>query len=357
MRVDLFDFELPDERIALRPAVPRDASRLLVVDNAGALTQAHMTDLPRLLREGDVLVVNDTKVFPARLRGVREPRAGAESGANIEALLCRRLSENSYRALTRPAKRLRPGDHVRFGPSLNARVTKRDGGEADLVFDQSGPMLDAAVALAGEMPLPPYIAGKRKADARDTLDYQTVYAAEAGAVAAPTAGLHFTRQLLEQLKEAGVSRETITLHVGVGTFLPVTADTTEQHIMHGEWARLSAETAARLNDVRKVGGRIIAVGSTALRTLETASDEDGVLHAFEGETDLFISPGYRFKCIDAMVTNFHLPRSTLFMLVCALCGIETMTNAYKTAIAMEYRFYSYGDACLLFPSNEAKARS
>ena len=349
MRVDLFDFDLPDERIALRPATPRDSARLLVVDGEGALSHAGVSELSRFLRAGDVLVVNDTKVVPARLYGRRDARgATTGAGAGIEALLYRRVGDASFRAMVRPAKRLRQGDEVRFGEGLYARVSARDGGEATLEFNVAGAVLDAAIAVAGVMPLPPYIAAKRKTDARDRSDYQTVYASCEGAVAAPTAGLHFTEDLLRGLAAAGVSRETITLHVGPGTFLPVNVDDTDQHRMHGEWAQLSAAVADRLNAVRRSGGRIVAVGSTSLRTLESAADESGMFHAFAGETSLFITPGYRFKGVDLMLTNFHLPRSTLFMLVSAFSGTETMQRAYREAISMGYRFYSYGDACLLF---------
>jgi S-adenosylmethionine:tRNA ribosyltransferase-isomerase len=348
MRVDAFDFDLPEERIALRPASPRDAARLLVVRENGAREHRIVRDLPDLLRTGDALVVNDTKVIPARLSGRRLPRDASGEGAKIEVTLHKRVSPSAFRAFVRPAKRLMPGDHVHLGATLEGVIALRDGGEVEIVFDREAAALDAAIAAEGEMPLPPYIAGRREVDAQDRADYQTVFAQVSGSVAAPTAGLHFTQELLARLTDKGIARQAVTLHVGAGTFLPVATDDTEGHHMHPEWAELAGETAEALNRVRASGARIVAVGSTALRTLETASDDQGRIHPFLGETALFITPGYRFKCVDLLLTNFHLPRSTLFMLVCAFAGTETMKAAYAEAIEARYRFYSYGDACLLF---------
>jgi S-adenosylmethionine:tRNA ribosyltransferase-isomerase len=348
MQVADFDFELPEERIALRPAVPRDASRLLVVRENGVREHHMVRDLPQLLRAGDVLVVNDTKVIAARLRGLRPSRDESGAGAKIEILLLKQIAPNAFTALARPAKRLKQGDRVRFKTVSAAVKARSEGGEVELLFDREGPDLLSAIDQEGETPLPPYIAGKRAADARDVADYQTSYAVEPGSVAAPTAGLHFTSELLARLWDKGVVRQSVTLHVGRGTFLPVTADDTKNHRMHAEWAELKPQTAAALNAARASGGRIVAVGTTALRTLETAAGDDGALHPYTGETALFITPGYRFKAVDALITNFHLPRSTLFMLVCAFSGTATMKAAYAQAIAARYRFYSYGDACLLF---------
>jgi len=347
MRVDEFDFDLPSDLVALRPMAPRDAARLLVVREDGSREDKTARDLPGLLRAGDMLVVNDTRVIPARLTGKRLPRAQGE-GAEIEITLHKRVSESSYRAFARPAKRLKPGDRVRLGKTFDGVITARDAGEVEIMFDRSGAALDAAIATEGEMPLPPYIASRRAPDSRDRADYQTVYAEVDGSVAAPTAGFHFTPDLLGRLTNAGVGRESVTLHVGAGTFLPVTAEDTSGHRMHSEWAILSEGAAHALNECRAKGGRIVAVGTTAARTLETAADEDGAFNAFHGETALFITPGYRFKAVDVLLTNFHLPRSTLFMLVCAFAGTKTMKAAYAEAIAARYRFYSYGDACLLF---------
>ena len=344
MDVSLFDFELPEERIALRPASPRDTSRMLVVWPDGRLEHAQVRDLPDYLKTGDALLVNDTKVIPARLYGQRLRETGP---AKIEILLHRRLSVDRYSVLARPAKKLAAGDTLVFG-DLRAQVVSRgDNGEAELRFAVSGAALDAAIAALGEMPLPPYIAGKRKADAQDVSDYQTVFARESGSVAAPTAGLHLTPELFARLAQKGVAREAVTLHVGLGTFLPVTAEDTSQHRMHAERAELDAQTAARLNAVHGAGGRIAAVGTTSLRTLESAADTDGVIRPFAGDTDIFITPGYPFRAADILLTNFHLPRSTLFMLVSAFMGLEVMKRAYAEAIAGNYRFYSYGDACLL----------
>ena len=344
MDVSLFDFDLPEDRIALRPTVPRDAARMLVVHADGRLEHRLVRDLSDYLRQGDALLLNDTRVIPARLFGLRLRDAGP---AKIEILLHRRLAADRYSVLARPARKLAVGDALVFG-ELKAEVAGRgENGEAEIRFALSGAALDAAIAAAGEMPLPPYIAGKRKADAQDRSDYQTMFARQEGSVAAPTAGLHFTPELFAGLEQKGVTRETVTLHVGLGTFLPVTAEDTSQHRMHAERATLDLATAARLNAVHDKGGRICTVGSTSLRTLESATGEDGVIRPFDGDTDIFITPGYRFRASDVMLTNFHLPRSTLFMLVAAFMGLDLMRAAYAEAIAAGYRFYSYGDACLL----------
>lgn len=357
MDVSLFDFELPEDRIALRPAERREAAKLLVVrpEARPELEDRRIADLPGLLSPGDTLVVNDTRVIPARLRGIRE-RANGDR-ARIEVTLVERTGEAGWRALVRPAKRLAPGDRVRFGESgsacllgtLDATVVTREGGEVAFAFDLSGDDLDRAIEAAGDMPLPPYIAARRAPDTRDRGDYQTMFAAEAGAVAAPTAGLHFTPDLVAQLAAKDIVIERVTLHVGPGTFLPVTAETTEGHVMHAELGRIDAATAERLNARRAAGGRIVAVGSTAMRVLETAA-AGGTLRAWSGSTDIFITPGHSFRAVDAMLTNFHLPRSTLVMLVAAFVGLDFQRRAYVHAIAEGYRFYSYGDACLLFPA-------
>lgn len=301
------------------------------------------------MRAGDVLAVNDTKVIPARLRGHRLARVENALPAKVELLLHKRLGPDRFRAFARPARKLVKADALRLGKDIEATVLDHVGGsEVDLAFRLSGAALDAAISEQGEMPLPPYIAGKRKTDGQDAADYQTLFAAYPGSVAAPTAGLHFTPELLAGLAVAGIGRETLTLHVGPGTFLPVTASDTADHKMHSEQALLTADTATRLNTVRGAGGRIVAVGTTSLRTLETAATDDGTIKSFEGETDIFITPGYRFKAVDVLLTNFHLPRSTLFMLVSAFAGTDVMRAAYAEAIAERYRFYSYGDACLLF---------
>jgi S-adenosylmethionine:tRNA ribosyltransferase-isomerase len=358
MRVDLFDFDLPDDRIALRPQTPRDAARMLVVQPGAEppFVDRVVRDLPGLLRPGDALVLNDTRVIPARLVGLR---ARGEATARVEIMLHKREGADRWRAFARPAKRLSPGDRIRFGEdsesmacllaSLDAEVEEKgEGGEVVLRFAFTGPALDEAVARLGETPLPPYIAGKRTADSRDQADYQTVYARVEGAVAAPTAGLHFTDELFARLEARGVSRHFVTLHVGAGTFLPVKAEDTADHRMHAEWGEIDAETAAALNAARRAGGRVVAVGTTALRLLESAARPDGTVQPFAGETDLFIAPGYAFRAVDVLMTNFHLPRSTLFMLVSAFAGLDTMQATYAHAIASGYRFYSYGDACLLF---------
>jgi S-adenosylmethionine:tRNA ribosyltransferase-isomerase len=361
MRTDLFDFELPPERIALRPIAPRDAARLLVVRPGGAseLEDRGVRDLPDLLQPGDALVVNDTKVISARLNGRRIGR-GPET--EIEATLHRRLDGSRWRAFARPGKRLQEGDIIRFGSEgrvcflgqLDATVEEKgEGGELTLSFSLHGAILDQAIEERGDMPLPPYIASKRGVDAQDRDDYQTLFAREEGSVAAPTASLHFTPALMERLKARGVSIHIVTLHVGAGTFLPVKVDDTDAHKMHPEWGTVSGETAEALNAARSAGGRIVAAGSTSLRILESATGEDGVIRPFAGETSIFITPGYRFRAVDLMLTNFHLPRSTLFMLVSAFSGLEAMQRAYAHAIASGYRFYSYGDACLLFPAKDS----
>ncbi|HMF26441.1 MAG TPA: tRNA preQ1(34) S-adenosylmethionine ribosyltransferase-isomerase QueA [Pseudolabrys sp.] len=358
MKTDLFDFELPSDRIALRPAVPRDAARLLVVNPGGTpgLADGKIKDLPGLLRRGDCLVVNDSKVIAARLRGRRIGRGPTEPA--IEATLHKRVDGSHWRAFVMPARKLDVGDMLRFGAEgkvcfldeLDAQVSQKDeGGEITLSFSFHGPVLDQAIAERGDMPLPPYIASRRAPDERDRTDYQTFFAHEEGSVAAPTAGLHFTEELLTVLAERGIGLQKVTLHVGAGTFLPVRAEDTAGHNMHAELGTVSAETAAALNEVRTRAGRIVAVGSTALRLLESAASEDGRLSAFSGETTLFITPGYKFRAVDLMLTNFHLPRSTLFILVSAFSGLDTMKRAYTHAIAAGYRFYSYGDACLLYP--------
>lgn len=347
MRVSDFDFELPEELIALRPARPRDAARMLVIGpEEGALNDRGVRELPEFLQPGDLLVFNDTKVIPARLFGIR--RRG-EAEARIEAMLHMRAGAAEWRAFLRPAKKLNVGETIEFPGGFFAEVTdKADGGETGLRFSLSGPALDAAIAGAGEMPLPPYIARKRAADEADEADYQTLHAAEPGAVAAPTAGLHFTPELMAALQARGAGTVRLTLHVGAGTFLPVTAEDTDDHKMHAEWGEVTAAEAAAINEVRARGGRIVAVGTTSLRLLESAADEQGVLHPFADETRIFITPGYRFRATDMLMTNFHLPKSTLFMLVSALRSTDEMKRAYAHAVASRYRFYSYGDACLIY---------
>ena len=354
MRTDLFDFELPEALIALEPVSPRDEARLLVVRPPAGLEDRMVRDLPALLAPGDALVVNDTRVIKAALEGVR--RRG-EAAAEISVNLVRRLDESRWQAFARPGKRLAVGDLIRFGTEgrvcfageLDATVeVKEEGGLVTLAFSLHGAYLDQAIADLGAMPLPPYIAGKRPADARDETAYQTVYARREGAVAAPTAGLHLTEELLAALGQRGVARHSVTLHVGAGTFLPVKAEDTADHRMHAEWGEITPETAAALNAVRARGGRIVAVGTTSLRLLEAAALPNGTIQAFAGETDIFITPGYKFRAVDVLMTNFHLPRSTLFMLVAAFAGLETMQRAYAHAVAARYRFYSYGDSSLLF---------
>ncbi|MBD0416449.1 tRNA preQ1(34) S-adenosylmethionine ribosyltransferase-isomerase QueA [Oryzicola mucosus] len=354
MRVDLFDFDLPEASIALRPSEPRDAAKLLLVRPDQRFKDLIVRDLPSLLRPGDALVLNDTKVIPAQLSGTR---FRGENMSQVDATLHMREAPDRWRAFMRPAKRVAAGDRIRFGHdsavcltgALDATVVEKgDAGEVVLGFDLSGAALDEALHAVGHIPLPPYIASKRPEDERDRADYQTVYAREEGAVAAPTAGLHFTPSLFSALEQAGVEKHFVTLHVGAGTFLPVKADDTADHKMHAEIGHVSAETAEALNTVRARGGRIVSVGTTSLRLLESAAREDGALAAWSGATDIFITPGYRFKAVDVLMTNFHLPRSTLFMLVSAFAGFETMREAYAHAISNGYRFYSYGDSSLLF---------
>ena len=347
MRVDEFDFALPDSAIALNPARPRDSARLLRVRPGQLLEDRIIRDLPALLAPGDVLVVNDTRVVPARLHGLR--RRG-EATARIEVTLHLREAADRWLAFLRPAKKVALGERIVFGSdgTFSAElVAKGEGGEATLQFDRGGTDLDMALDRFGTMPLPPYIAHRRPETGDDASDYQTMFAAERGAVAAPTAGLHFTPDLLAALGRHGIATERVTLHVGAGTFLPVKVDDTNQHRMHAEWGRVPDDVAARLNAARAKGGRVVAVGTTALRILESASTADGMIQPFEGQTSIFITPGYPFRAVDLLLTNFHLPRSTLFMLVSAFSGLDTMRTAYHHAIAAGYRFYSYGDACLL----------
>lgn len=342
MHVSLFDFELPPERIALRPAAPRDAARMLVARGGTELSDRTVRDLPGLLDSGDVLVFNDTRVIPAQLEGIR-------GEARIGATLHKRLDLRRWQAFIRNAKRLREGDRIAFPQGVSAVAeTRHSDGSFTLAFEGNEPV-EVLLERAGQMPLPPYIAGKRPADERDASDYQTIFAREDGAVAAPTAALHFTPELLAALDGAGIMRETLTLHVGAGTFLPMKADDTQDHTMHSEWGRIDAATAERLNAVRAAGRRVIAVGTTSLRLLESAAGDNGIIRPFEGDTAIFITPGYRFCAVDGLMTNFHLARSTLFMLVSALMGLERMHGLYAHAIAEQYRFYSYGDSSLLIP--------
>ncbi|QND52966.1 tRNA preQ1(34) S-adenosylmethionine ribosyltransferase-isomerase QueA [Phyllobacterium sp. 628] len=357
MRVDLFDFDLPEENIALRPAEPRDSARLLLVQaGSSGFEDSSVKHLGDFLRAGDALVFNDTKVIPAQLEGFRE-REGVK--AQISATLHMRVGPDRWKAFLRPGKRVKQGECIDFGDgnnacllgSLQATVAEKgEAGEALLVFDFSGADLDQAIAAVGHIPLPPYIASKRAEDGRDREDYQTIYAREEGAVAAPTAGLHFTPALLEDLKLLGIEQHYVTLHVGAGTFLPVKADDTADHKMHAEIGHVDQKTADALNAVRARGGRIVSVGTTSLRLLESATTEDGVIKAWSGPTDIFITPGYKFRAVDLLMTNFHLPRSTLFMLVSAFSGFERMHAAYEYAVKNHYRFYSYGDASLLWRS-------
>ena len=341
MKVDLFDFVLPPERIALRPAMPRDAARLLVL--AGDDTRDLIVrDLPGQLRAGDCLVFNDTRVIPAQLDGQR-------GDARIGATLHKREGPRRWRAFIRNGRRLRDGDAIDFGNDVSATASDRaEDGSFALDFAGDEPV-ELLLERAGRMPLPPYIAARRPTDAQDAADYQTMFAAEPGAVAAPTAALHFTPDLIAALDAAGIAHETLTLHVGAGTFLPVKADDTVDHRMHAEWGRIDAATADRLNAIRAAGGRVVAVGTTSLRLIESATAADRIIRPFEGDTSIFITPGYAFNGIDGLLTNFHLPKSTLFMLVSALMGRERMKAAYAYAIENGYRFYSYGDASLLLP--------
>ncbi|HEU5286416.1 MAG TPA: tRNA preQ1(34) S-adenosylmethionine ribosyltransferase-isomerase QueA [Sphingomicrobium sp.] len=343
MRVDLFDFELPPDRIALRPARPRDSARLLQVEGAD-ISDHNVLDLPALLRSGDVLVFNDTKVIPAQLEGRR-------GDARIGATLHKREGPRSWWSFVRNARRLHVGDRVEFAAGVSASAVERGEEGAFLLQFHGDEPVDQLIDRAGHMPLPPYIASRRPPDEADRADYQTMFARAEGAVAAPTAALHFTPRLLDALDERGIARETLTLHVGAGTFLPVKADMVAEHRMHAEWGRIDAQTAQRLNRARAAGGRLIAVGTTSLRLIESAAGEDGEIRPFEGDTEIFITPGYRFRAVDGLVTNFHLPRSTLFMLVSALMGLDVMKSAYAHAVERGYRFYSYGDASLLLPAH------
>ncbi len=360
MRVDAFDFDLPEDLIALRPARPRRSARLLVADPEREEIGI-FEDLPNHLRPGDLIVFNDTKVIPARLSGLRRRD---EAEARVEATLLKRLAPDRWLALAKPGKRLRPGDRIVFGracgdgaiaeDALGATLaTKGEGGEVEIAFDLSGAALDAAVAAVGAPPLPPYIAARRGTDVEDEADYQTMFAAKPGAVAAPTASLHFELAVMEALAARGVGAARLTLHVGAGTFLPVKVEDTADHRMHAEWGEIGEEAAAAINAARAAGGRIVAAGTTALRLLESAAEADGTIRPFRGETDIFIAPGHRFRSVDGLITNFHLPRSTLFMLVSAFLGTERMQALYATAVAARMRFYSYGDSSLLWRRGRA----
>jgi S-adenosylmethionine:tRNA ribosyltransferase-isomerase len=356
MRVDDFDFELPEALIALRPVVPRDSARLLVSDTSG-LNDRIVSELSSQLRAGDVLVFNDTRTIPAALKAVRPARnvGGPTGSANVPAdiNLHQRITPDTWRAFGRPAKRLAIGEALHFVGGLVATIeAKGEGGDLTLRFDRSGPALDQAIAVAGVMPLPPYISRKRPTDAQDNADYQTIYASKNGSVATPTAGLHFTDELLVALDQAGIERQHVTLHVGAGTFLPVKVDAIADHVMHAETYEVSPQTANALNQAKAEGRRIIAVGTTSLRTLESTVDELGQIQAGTGDTSIFITPGYRFKVIDGLMTNFHLPKSTLLMLVASLIGFDAMKALYAHAIERQYRFYSYGDACLLWKADQ-----
>lgn len=353
MRTDDFDFALPPELIALRPAVPRESARLLVIArHRGIIAETTIADLPRYLRSGDALIINDTRVIAGALKGLR---LRGEAAVAVSATLHRRAGENAWWAFARPGRRLAVGDALVFSAAdektlLAATLREKgEGGEILLEFDRGGTALDQAVAAIGDMPLPPYIASRRPADHQDRSDYQTVYADHEGSVAAPTAGLHLTTPMLAQVKAQGIAVESITLHVGGGTFLPVKTDEIARHRMHAEWGELTSDTAARLIARQKAGGRLVAIGTTAARLVESAAHPSGAIAPFRGETTIFMTPGYRFAAVDGLLTNFHLPRSTLFMLVCAFAGYDTMRQAYAHAIAAGYRFFSYGDACLLLP--------
>lgn len=348
MRVDAFDFDLPEDLIALAPKFPKDMARLLCVDQE--LIDTQVFQLPALLQPGDLMVFNDTKVIPSDLRGTR---VRGQHEAHVRFNLHKKDSPHIWRAFAQPAKRLKQGDHVRFNgtQTLTAQVMARDGAEVVLCFTLSGAALDDAIKAHGAMPLPPYIERRRPADATDEINYQTIYAREEGAVAAPTAGLHFTNRLMYALDAKGIKRMFLTLHVGAGTFLPVLVDDIQDHTMHAEYGVLSQEVADAINQTHAAGNKVIAVGTTSLRLIESATDHDGQVHPFADETDIFISPGYRFKAVDMLMTNFHLPRSTLFMLVSAFCGLDQIRSAYRHAIARKYRFYSYGDASLLTCQN------
>ena len=346
MRLEDFDFDLPEDRIALRPVRPRSAARLLVAQG-DRITDSRVIDLPGFLRAGDRLVFNDTRVIPARLEGVR--RRGAGPGARIEVTLLEPAAAGGWLAMAKPLRKLEKGDQLAFAAGLGAEVAERAADRVRLVFDREGEGFEAALAEAGAMPLPPYIAGRRAPDAQDMEDYQTIFARRPGAVAAPTASLHFDREVLAGLEAAGVAASTVTLHVGAGTFLPVKVEDVTTHRMHAEWGEITAESANEINATRGAGGRVIPVGTTALRLLESAADPEGRLGPWSGETDIFIYPGYDFRVTDALVTNFHLPRSTLMMLVSALMGPARIRRIYAHAVAEGYRFFSYGDASLLVP--------
>jgi S-adenosylmethionine:tRNA ribosyltransferase-isomerase len=358
MRVDEFDFHLPEERIALRPEAERQNARLLVVKGDGDLVDRQIADLPYFLKKDDVVVINDTRVIPAQLSGTRErlnELTGEMVSAQFGVTLHQRIAADAWLAFLRPAKKVREGETIRFGDGLSAVAKSRDGeGGAKLLFSQKGAELDTSIAQVGRIPLPPYIASKRDVDEQDLQDYQTSYAAHDGAVAAPTAGLHLTTELMKLIENAGAKFARVTLHVGAGTFLPVKADDTSDHVMHSEVGEVSAQTADMLNKARQAGGRIIAIGTTSLRLLETCADEHGVFHSYADATDIFITPGYKFGWVVVLMTNFHPPKSTLLMLVSAFSGLTNMRNAYSHAIESAYRFYSYGDACLLFPEKGSK---
>ena len=347
MRVSQFDFSLPEELIALRPASPRDSARMLIVrEGEMRFEEASVGDLPSFLNAGDVCVFNDTKVIPAQLAGIR-PARGESAEAAVDVTLHKREAADIWAAFAKPGRKLKVGDDLHFGSTLFATVdAKNEGGEVLLRFNRAGGALDRAIAEVGVTPLPPYIAARRPADAKDLSDYQTIYAAHEGAVAAPTAGLHFTPDLMSRLDARGVRRASVTLHVGAGTFLPVKADDTADHVMHAEWGEVTPATANTINGARSAGKGAACIGTTSLRIVKSAA-ADGLVQPFAGDTRIFITPGYRFKAVDVLLTNFHLPRSTLFMLVSAFCGLETMQAAYAHAIAHRFRFYSYGDACLL----------
>ena len=354
MKLSDFDFDLPEDLIATRPVKPRSASRLLVSEG-GVLRDLHVYDLPDLLRKGDRLVLNDTKVIPARLFGVRR-RAGVEgeTEAKIEVTLLDPRTDGTWRALVKPLKKVKEGEEIRFPEGLSAVLRAKEDGAAHLEFNLSGQGFDDALAIAGAMPLPPYIAAKRSADEQDKTDYQTVFARQAGAVAAPTASLHFDEALLRKISEKGVSITYVTLHVGAGTFLPVKVDDVRDHKMHSEWGDVSEKAADEINTTHARGGRIIPVGTTALRLIESAASQDGQMQAWRGSTDIFITPGYRFRAADALMTNFHLPKSTLMMLVSALMGVDEIRNIYTHAISQKYRFFSYGDASFLAPDSQRR---
>lgn len=351
MDLSVFQFDLPEQLIALRPAEPQDSARLLVVHGDGRLEDAGVRDLPRYLSAGDVMVFNDTRVLPAALKGVRPARDAVGQDVACDVNLTERVDAHTWRALARPGRRLKVGDTILFAEGFSADITGRpEGGEIELRFSRGGADLTAALDAHGAMPLPPYIARRRPADTKDRDTYQTGFAGEdAASVAAPTAGLHFTPRLLAEIDAAGIRQERVRLHVGLGTFKPLEAEQLAANRLHEEWRRMTPEVAARLNAARSDGHRVVPVGTTAMRTLESCVDTEGVLHPATGPTDIFLKPGDAVRATDALVTNFHLPGSSLFMLVCALMGTDVMQAAYAHAIANEYRFYSYGDACLLLP--------